>query len=658
MTAKIAGIMLFCYRFEEKGVGKMQKYILICLIIGLFSLQSLAQNLVRQDAPEKYKWDLSQIYKDKAEWNHAKEEIAKKIPVLASYKGHLGDSAQKFYEALKLFEDTSKDFARLESYASMLYDENTKIAENQELLQEAETLGTEYGMVVSYVDPEIISLDKTKVDGFFKEEPKLAKFRMMVDNIMRMKDHTLSQPEERIIAKTFGDMGGSAESIYSIMRDAEMPFPEITLSSGEKVTLSDSMYTQYRASSNRADRDLVFKEFFGAYKKFNLTFGTSLYSHLKMHVCAKDLSKYDSCLEEALYPNNIPTSVYKQLIADVHANLPTLHRYLKLRQKMMGVDKLRYEDLYAPIIPEVDLKYSVDDAMRLTLEALKPLGPDYVGALKTSFDNRWTDFYPGPGKRGGAYSNSSVYDVHPYQLLNYTGTYEDVSTLAHESGHSMNGYLSNKNQPFVNADNQTFVAEVASTCNESLLLDYMLKNTKDDKVRLFILGSALDDLRLTLFRQTMFAEFELKTHELAEKGEPLSGESFNKLYLDLVRTYYGHDQGVCAVEELYANEWAFIPHFYYNFYVYQYATSKVASAYISKKILDEESQKKPVYATRDAYIKFLSAGSSKYPIDLLKDAGVDMTTPAPFKAAMDQMNKIMDEIEAIVSKPVPAGKKK
>lgn len=628
----------------------MNKIILLLAMFSFLSIQILGQNITRDNAPDKYKWDLSHIYKSKSDWKKAKDDISKNIPVLASYKGHLGESSQKFYEALRLFADTDKELSRILSYASMLYDENTKIAENQELLQEGENLATQYATAISYIKPEILSLDKEKIDNFFKEEPKLAEFRMFVDNIIRLQKHTLTPAEERIMAKTFGDMGSSAESIYSIFVDGEMPFPEVTLSNGEKVKLSNAAYTKYRASSVREDRDLVFKEFWGTYSKFNMTFGTSLYSHIKMHVCNKDLRKYDSSLEAALSRDNIPTTVYKQLISDVHDNLGTLHRYLKLRQKMMGVDKLRYEDLYAPIIPDVDLKYSAEEAIKIVTECVKPLGPDYVNTMKFGFENRWVDFYPGPGKRSGAYSNGSIYDVHPYQLLNFNGTYEDVSTLAHEFGHSMHSYLSNKNQPYINADYSIFVAEVASTLNENLLLDYMLKNTKDDNVKLFLLGSALDDLRQTLFRQTLFAEFELKIHEAVEKGEPLSGETFNKIYLDLLRMYYGHDKGICEVNDLYANEWSYIHHFYYNFYVYQYATSKVASSYLSKKILEEAAMKKPVTKTRDAYIKMLSSGCSKYPIDLLKDAGVDMTTSAPFKAAMEEMNKIMDQIEAILAK--------
>ncbi|MEW5765922.1 MAG: M3 family oligoendopeptidase, partial [Acidobacteriota bacterium] len=348
--------------------------------------------------------------------------------------------------------------------------------------------------------------------------------------------------------------------------------------------------------------------------------------------------------------NNIPVEVYKQLIADVHRNLPVLHRYLKLRQKMMGVDQLRYEDLYASIIQEVDLQYTPEEAMKLTLEACAPLGPEYMAALKKGYESGWVDFMPSTGKRSGAYSNGSVYDVHPFQLLNFMGTYEDVSTLAHESGHSMHSYLSNKKQPYITADYSIFVAEVASTLNENLLLHHMLKNTQDDATRLYLLGSALDNMRQTLFRQTLFAEFEMTIHEMAERGETLSGDNMSALYLKLLKEYYGSDQGVCAVDDLYGVEWAYIPHFYYNFYVYQYATSLTASTYIADRIRQEAAAPKPATKARDAYIGLLSAGSSKYPIDVLKDAGVDMTTSAPFDAAMREMTRIMDEIEGILSK--------
>jgi oligoendopeptidase F len=351
-----------------------------------------------------------------------------------------------------------------------------------------------------------------------------------------------------------------------------------------------------------------------------------------------------------MFQFNIPRSVYTQLLADVHSNLPTLHRYLKLRQKIMGLPKLGYEDLYAPIVERADLQYTPEQAQALTLEAFAPLGQTYVDTLRKGYAEHWVDFMPTTGKSSGAYSNT-VYGVHPYQLLNFNGAYDDVSTLAHESGHSMHSFLSTSNQPYATANYSTFVAEVASTLNENLLLHHVLARTKDDRTRLFLLSSYLDGMRTTLFRQVLFAEFELKIHEAVERGEPLTADSLDKLYLGLLREYYGHDKGVVNIDERYAAEWAYIPHFYRNFYVYQYATSLIAGMSIADGIVGPaavKSGKAP--KNRDAYIRMLSAGMSKYPVDLLKDAGVDMTTSAPFNAAIREMNSIMDEMEKIYAK--------
>jgi oligoendopeptidase F len=334
----------------------------------------------------------------------------------------------------------------------------------------------------------------------------------------------------------------------------------------------------------------------------------------------------------------------------VHANLPTLHRYLRLRQKIMGLPQLGYEDLYAPIVKSVDLQWTPEQAMSLTLDAFAPLGEEYVGVLRKGYADRWVDFMPNTGKAPGAYSNT-VYGVHPYQLMNYNGAWTDVSTLAHESGHSMHSYLSNANQPYATANYSLFVAEVASTLNENLLFHHVLDQATDDRTRLFLLASYLDSMRTTLFRQTLFAEFEMKMHEAVERGEPLTGESLNSLYLGLLRKYYGHDQGVVRIDERYAAEWAFIPHFYRPFYVYQYATSMIGGMQLADGMIGKEAVRTgKAEANRAAYLRLMSAGSSKYPIELLRDAGVDMTTSGPFDAAMREMNAIMDEIERIYAR--------
>lgn len=630
----------------------MTKMLLFPTLAGLLLLGAAVNALSaeRSSIPEKYQWKLTDIYPTEADWDRAKEDLQKRIPEMASFQGRLGESAGTLYAALSTLSELDKELSRLLSYASMRYDQDTRVAASLERLQAGEQVAAQFGAAVSYVRPEILTLDPARVEAFVKEEPRLQDYKPYLDNILRMRDHTLSPAEEQVVARALGQMGGTADAVYGIFTNADLPYPEVELTNGEKVRMDAAAYTKYRAAANREDRIRVFKAFWGKYAEFKRTLGTTLYSAVKAHIFTKDVRKYDSCLQASLDRNNIPVAVYDQLIADVHKNLPVLHRYLRLRQRMMGLDQLRYEDLYAPIVSKVDLSYTPEEAMKLTLDACAPLGPDYVAALKKGYESGWVDFMPSTGKRSGAYSNGSVYDVHPFQLLNFMGAYEDVSTLAHESGHSMHSYLSNKNQPYITADYSIFVAEVASTLNENLLLHHMLQNTRDDAVRLYLLGSALDNMRQTLFRQTLFAEFEKTIHDMAERGETLSGDNLSALYLKLLREYYGHDQGVCAVDDLYGVEWAYIPHFYYNFYVYQYATSLTASTYIADNIRREAQGKKPSTRARDAYLKMLSSGSSKYPIELLKDAGVDMTTSAPFDASMREMNRIMDEMEAILAR--------
>ncbi len=479
-------------------------------------------------------------------------------------------------------------------------------------------------------------------------EPRLAVYRHFFDDILRRAPHTLPAAEERVLASA-ANITGAGGSIFSTFTSSEMPYPEITLSTGETVRLTAAAYTLHRASPNREDRQKVFRAFWGTYQQFRRTLAASFYAQAKGRVFVKDARHFDSCLESSLFGDNIPPQVYRQLIAGVHASLPTLHRYLKLRQRMLGVEQLGYEDLYAPLVKDADLVYTPEQAMELVLSGVAPLGPDYAAVLRKGFQDRWVDFLPTAGKRAGAYS-TGAYEVHPYQLVNFMGRYDDVSTLAHESGHSMHTWLTFKNQPYVYSDYSLFTAEVASTLNEHLLADFMLGQSRDDATRLFLLSNALDGFRTTLFRQAQLAEFELRAHEMLERGETLTDENLSRLYLDIAREYFGHDKGVCRVDDLYAVEWAYIPHFYRGFYVYQYATSFVASSAIAGAILGEARQAPPVTRARDAYLGMLRAGGSKYPMELLKEAGVDMSSPAPFEAAMREMNRLMDEMEAILAR--------
>jgi len=601
----------------------------------------------RANVPEKYKWRTSDLYPSEEAWLSARADLVARVPKLAAFQGRLGESADAFYTALSARMDVDRALDQLRIYAALRKDEDARLGRPNELFQMVSQLVVDYSATVSYMRPEILALGAEKVRGFVAQEPRLEPYRPWLEDILRYAPHTLSAAEEKIASQA-GIMANAPSQTYDIFKAADMPYPEVTLSTGETVRLDDAAYTQYRAVTDREDRRAVFQAFWSKHKEFERTLGTTLDAEVKTHLFHRDVHHYGACVEAALFESDIPVSVYRQLIADVHANLPTLHRYLRLRQRMMGVDTLGYEDLYAPIVKEVELRYTPEQAMELVLRAVAPLGPDYVSTLRRGYESGWTDWIPTTGKQSGAYSEA-VYGVHPYQLLNFTGLYEEVSTLAHESGHSMHSYLSDQHQPYVTRAYKTFVAEVASTLNENLLLHYMLGQTQDRPTRLFLLGSRLDDLRQTLFRQVLFAEFELKIHGLAEQGEPLTGEKLSEVYLGLLKDYYGDAQGVCKVNDLYGVEWAYIQHFYMDFYVFQYATSIIGSSAIAAEMRAEAAAKKPVTRRRDAYLRMLSEGSSKPPIEELREAGVDMTTSGPFAAAMKEMNGIMDEMEKLLA---------
>lgn len=630
----------------------------LTLSVGLLVLVSslgLAQQMERSQVPLKYQWNLADLYPTDDAWRTEKNKVEADINTLGDLKGTLGTSPQSMLSTLDRIYSVRKAFLRLYAYAEMSSDQDTRDAKYQAMSQEMQQLSAVFGAKTAWLEPEILKMDPAKVGEFLEAEPKLGQYHMYLDDIVRRQAHTLSEGEEKIIADA-GLMSPTAGNIYGIFADADFPYPEITLSDGKKIVLGKSNFTSYRASANRDDRQKVFKVFFDALGTYKATFGATYNGAVQRDEFYAKARKYNSALDSSLDANNIPTSVYHALVDGVNANLPTLHRYLNLRKRMLGVDQLHYYDLYAPLVGEVDLAYPIDKAEKTIVAAVAPLGPDYQATVQKAFGERWIDLYPTPGKRSGAYSEGIAYDVHPYMLINYNGQYDDMSTLAHELGHTMQSYLSNENQPFATADYPIFVAEVASTFNEAMLNDYVLKQIKDDATRLAILGNYLENARLTVFRQTQFAEFELRAHEMAEKGEPLTGESLAKLYMDITKKYYGHDKGITIVDDEIASEWSYIPHFYRNFYVFQYATSFTASQALSEKVLagDKVATKK--------YVTFLSSGGSKYPIELLKEAGVDMTTSEPLDLTVKKMNRVMDEIEKILDKQAkakpPASKKK
>jgi oligoendopeptidase F len=616
---------------------------LVAAAVAAFTLSPVAQERDRTKLADKYKWNLSDLYPSDAAWRTAKDKVAAELPKLATFKGQLASSAATLADALQTMSAYDRDLSRLYSYAMLLADQDTRDSQHEGMKQEMVQLYARFSAEASYIEPEILRFPAGTAEKFLAAEPRLKVYDFYLKDIERRAAHTLSEAEEKLLAEV-APLAGTPSNAYGIIANADLPYPTVTLSDGKAVKLDQAAFNDLRALPNRADREKVMSAFFKALGGFSRTFGTTLNGEVQKMAFLSKARKYPSPLAYALDAANIPTSVYTRLVDGVNRNLPVFHRYLKLRKRMLGVDQLHYYDLYAPLVGSVNLSYTPEQAQAHVLAAVAPLGEDYQGVITRAFGERWIDLLPNEGKRSGAYSAGDAYDVHPYMLINYNGKYADVSTLAHELGHTMQSYYSNKTQPYPLADYPIFVAEVASTFNEALLIDYMLANIKDDDTRLSLLGNYLENIKGTVFRQTQFAEFELGIHEMAQKGQPITGDSLSKLYMDIAKRYYGQDQGVTVVDDYVANEWSYIPHFYYDFYVYQYATSFTASAALAEKVRNGDAEAKR------RYLAFLSAGGSKYPIDLLKDAGVDMTTDEPLELTMKAMTRVMDEMESLLAK--------
>lgn len=598
----------------------------------------------RSRIADKYKWNIDEVYPSLAAWRAEKDRIAAALPSIRTFAGRLGAAAQVLAEALETTSTLEKELSRLYTYASMLADQDTRAAEPQGMRQEMQLLIADFSGQASYIEPEILKIPGATIDAFLAAEPRLSIHEFYLRDIVRRAPHTLTDAEEKILADA-QPLAASSGNIYGILANADFPYPSIALADGRMAKIDQSGYAELRTSPNRADREAAMAAFFRALGGFKRTFGTIMNSNVQRALFYARSRRYESTLEASLNGPNIPVSVYTRLIEGVNKNLATLHRYLRLRKRMMGIqDDLHYYDLYAPLVASVDLKYSPEEAIQHVLASVSPLGPDYAAVVARSFSERWIDVFPNEGKRSGAYSNGAAYDVHPYMLLNYLGHYNDMSTLAHELGHTMHSYYSNKIQPYPLAGYHTFVAEVASTFNEALLLSHMLERIQDAPTRMSLLGNYLESIKATVFRQTQFAEFELRMHELGLKGQPITGDALSTLYLEITRNYYGHAHGTVIVDDYVANEWSYIPHFYHEFYVFQYATSLTAAEALSARVTSGDQE-----ATR-RFLRFLGSGGSKYPIDLLKDAGVDMTTDEPLNLTIQKMNRVMDEIEALLGR--------
>ncbi len=619
----------------------MKKLLLMNLAL-LLIISAFGQK-ERNAIDDKYKWNLSHLYSNDKAWEAAKDKIVSEMPEIERFKGKLTKSSADLLACLDFTSKLDKDAALLFLYSSMNGDQDTRDMKYMAMQQGLKQIFTDYRTKTAFIEPELLMVDWKIIESFIKEQKGLVVYEKELFDLFKKKEHTLSEPEERILARS-SMIGGVANDIYGTFKDAEMPSPEIILSNKTKLKLTGSAFNKIRTSANRNDRQIAFEAFWGNFANYKATYGQMLYANVKEHIYRAQSRKYGSAIEASMSPKEIPVAVYQSLIANVNKNLPAFYRYLTLKKRMLGIDTLKYLDLYAPVFKNVDLQYSYSKAEKIVSEALAPLGREYVEIVNKALKERWIDVYPNAGKRSGAYSNGGAYQVHPYILLNYNESYSDVSTLAHELGHTMHSYLSNKTQPYPLAHYTTFVAEVASTFNEVLLFNYMIKNVKDDDIRLSLLMNWLDGFKGTLFRQTQFAEFEKKIHEEAEKGKPLTGDYLSQLYAEILKKYYGHDQKICFIDDYVKMEWANIPHFYMNFYVYQYSTSFTASISLAEKVISNEP------GALEKYIKFLSSGGSDYPINLLKSAGVDMTTSVPFEKTIQAMNKIMDEIEMILNK--------
>ncbi len=595
-------------------------------------------------APAVASWDLSDLYPSPEAWTAAHAKLSAEVDKLAGYKGTLGKSAQDMLAALTAASAAQKEVERLAVYASLKSDEDVRISDNQMRRQLAQALGAKLGEMTSWIQPEILSIGAEKVQAFEKESPELKRlFGFYLDNTLRGAPHTLGGEAEGVLAAA-GNVLAQPDNVYSQLASGELPFPAITLSDGTKIDrLDQAAYAKWRQSANREDRKRVFDAFWAIWKKYEGTFGANLNTQVLAEEFDAKVRKFPNALSAALFPDNMPEAVYRQLVAQANAGLPTFHRYLKLRKKLLGIkDALGYQDMYPSMFNLANKPvFTVADSERIGLIVTAAYGPEYTAMLKKGFAGQWMDVAPRPGKYPGAYMAGSAYDVHPYLLLNHNDDYQSLSTLVHEWGHAVHTLLDDATQPYELSNYSTFTAETASISNEMLLNDYMVAHAKTKQEKLYYLGEGLESIRQTFFRQTMFGEFQLAIHEEVESGKALSGEQLSKIYCGLLKHYYGDAEGVTKIDPAYCVEWAFIPHFYYGFYVYQYATSMVGASVFTNAI----EAKKP--GARERFIALLKAGGSDYPYELYKKAGLDMASPAPYKALLARMNHIMDQIDAL-----------
>jgi oligoendopeptidase F len=582
-------------------------------------------------------WDLRDIYPTDAAWEADRQAILAQIPSLLQYKGKLGQSAAELRAALQAQSDLNKRASRLYTYASLKADEDVRIGANQERKQKAQDVFTALGEATSWANPELVAIGAAKVNRFIAADPGLKKFAFGLRDVLRTAAHTLSPEEEKLLASAATPLAGP-QDIRDQLTSSDIPRPTVKLSDGREIRLDDQGYTLARSAPNRADRKMVFDKFWASYKAFENSLGASLSTQVKGDMFRAKARHYDSALQAALDGSNLPEAVYRSLIAEANRGLPVLHRYFALRQRMLGLPDMGYWDIYPPLVKS-NRTYGLAEIRQLTLDATKPLGPEYGRIFADATSKSWMDPFPRPGKASGAYMQPGAFDVHPYLLLNMSDKYDGLSVYAHEWGHAMHTLLANAAQPYELAAYPTFTAEVASTAHELLLANMMVERAKSRDDKLFYLGQIMENYRGTFFRQAMFGEFQLAINDLANKGEGLSGEKMSALYFDLLKRYHGPK---VQMEPDYSSEWAYIQHFYFGFYVWQYATSITAANFFAQKVMHG------TVADRDRYLAVLRAGGSDYGYNLLKIGGLDMATAEPYRLIVDSFSKVLDQAEALL----------
>lgn len=589
----------------------------------------------RKEIENKYKWNLEKMYLDSSKIEEDIKFIEKSYEDIKKYKGKMSDSAENFYNSLKIMEDSSRRLSYLYAYTHMKHHEDTRINENLADATKSEMIASELGKATAFIVPEIIGMDSSLLENFLKDE-RISPYKKMIDEILRDKPYTLSEKEEELMAAV-SDLTGVAENTYEMLSYADMKFPEIEDEKGEKVRLDHFNYSTYIKSKNQRVRKDAFEAEFGTYKKYSNTMASTLFGAIKSEIFNAKTRKYPSALFASLYQDNISVDVYNNLIDSIHENIPALDKYLEIKKKYLGLDELHMYDLYVPMARDFNMEISYEEAKEIILEALKPMGEGYTSLIQKAFDERWIDVYENEGKKGGAYS-WGCYDSHPYILMSYNNDLNSMFTLIHELGHSIHSYLSHNSQPYIYSSYKIFVAEVASTVNETLLIKYLLNNSKDKTEQIYLLNYYLEQFRTTVYRQTLFAEFEKITHEKVEAGNPMTADDFTEVFYNLNKLYYG---GACNVDEISGVEWARIPHFYSNFYVYKYATGFAAASVLSEKILNEDG-------AVEKYLEFLKSGGSEYPLDQLRSAGVDMEKKESVDGALKIFNELTEKLEGLV----------